>query len=155
VRLGRLGVGFPTTMVRAENLSERAILDGVKAGHVWIDLTGKPGRSFDLVARAAGRAGTLGDDYTLAAGQPLDISVRVGGSTGAALVGLVDGKPVQSLSIDKLTGDAVAPLHWTSDGQRHWIRFEVRQDDNRILITNPVYINYEATKSKMPAVTHP
>lgn len=155
VRLGRLGVGFPTTMVRAENLSERAILDGVKAGHVWIDLTGKPGRSFDLVARGAGRAGTLGDDYTLAAGQPLDISVCVGGSTGAALVGLVDGKPVQSLSIDKLTGDAAAPLHWTSDGQRHWIRFEVRQGDDRILVTNPVYINYEATASKMPAVTHP
>ncbi len=140
-QLGRLGVGFPTTVVRAENLSERAILDGIAAGHVWLDLTGKPGRSFDLVARGAGVEGTLGDNFALAKGQAFMMDVAVGGSQGANLVALVDGKPNPALSVNGLSNSQVS-LSWISDGGHHWIRFEVREGGRRVLITNPVYVNY-------------
>ena len=140
-QLGRLGVGFPTTVVRADDLSERAILDAIKAGHVWIDLTGKPGRSFDLSARAAGAEGTLGDNFALRAGQPLQMTIKAGGSRGASLVGLVDGKSSAALSLSEIP-DGQAQLSWTSDGGRHWIRFEVREGGKRVLITNPVYVNF-------------
>lgn len=140
-QLGRLGVGFPTTVVHADNLSERAILDGIAAGHVWLDLTGKPGRSFDLVARGASVEGTLGDNFALAKGQSLIMDVAVGGSQGANLVALVDGKPDPALSVNDLTNSQVS-LSWISDGGHHWIRFEVREGGRRVLITNPVYVNY-------------
>jgi hypothetical protein len=140
-QLGRLGVGFPTTVVRADALSERAILDSIKAGHVWIDLTGKPGRGFDLTARTASTEGTLGDNFALPAGQTLQMTIEAPGSKGATLVGLLDGKPSASLSLDKIP-EGQAPLSWTSDGGRHWIRFEVREGSKRVLLTNPVYMNF-------------
>lgn len=141
VDLGRLGVGFPTTVVKADALSERAILDGLKAGHVWIDLTGKPGHSFDLVARAGKRSGTLGDSFALGKGQVLELTIKVGGSSGA-LKAYVDGKPNEALSVEKVSGDAT-PLRWTGDGGRHWIRFEVVEGGKRAVLTNPVYINFD------------
>jgi hypothetical protein len=144
-QLGRLGVGFPTTVVRADALSERAVLDGIKAGHVWLDLTGKPGRSFDLTVSASGVEATVGDNLKLAPGQTMALAVSVGGSDGASLVGLLDGKPSPSLSADRLPGlIAQVPLSWTSDGARHWIRFEVREAGKRVLITNPVYVNFDS-----------
>jgi predicted metal-dependent phosphoesterase TrpH len=144
-QLGRLGVGFPATVVRADALSERAVLDGIKAGHVWLDLTGKPGRSFDLAVGASGVQATVGDNLLLAPGQTMALAVSVGGSDGASLVGLLDGKPSPSLSADKLSGSiAQVPLSWTSDGARHWIRFEVREAGKRVLITNPVYVNFDS-----------
>jgi len=143
-QLGRLGVGFPTTAVRADELSERAILDGIKGGHVWIDMSGEPGRSFDISVRAPGAEGTLGDNFTLGAGQVMTLAISVGGSDGASLVGLLDGEPVPALSIDRLSSSAdQAPLSWTSDGARHWIRFEVHEAGKPILITNPVYVNFD------------
>ncbi len=141
VQLGRLGVGFPTTVVRADVLSERAILDAIEAGHVWLDLSGKPGRSFDLVANGDA---TIGDDLALAAGQKLAMTVKVGGSAGGKLVGLVDGKPDPSLTVAITDAQAEIPLSWTSDGQRHWIRFEVMQGAGRAIVTNPVYVNFAA-----------
>ncbi|MBB5713094.1 CehA/McbA family metallohydrolase [Sphingomonas xinjiangensis] len=147
MQLGRLGVGFPTTVVLADALSERAILDGIKKGHVWLDLTGKPGRSFDVTVRAPGAAGTIGDNLSLPAGQTLTIEVSVGGSSGGSLVGLLDGKPVPALSFDHLpSATSKVPLTWSSDGARHWIRFEVREGGKRILITNPVFLNFNSDR---------
>nr|WP_314468824.1 CehA/McbA family metallohydrolase [uncultured Novosphingobium sp.] len=143
VDLGRLGVGFPTTLVRAPELSERAILDAVKAGHVMIDMTGKPGLGFDLSARGGARAGTVGDAFALPAGQTLELALTITGAKGRKLVGLVDGQPVAELSAESLTEARQAlPLKWTSDGQRHWIRFELRDGAQRLFMTNPVYVNY-------------
>ncbi|MGF7149549.1 putative metal-dependent phosphoesterase TrpH [Sphingomonas zeicaulis] len=143
MQLGRLGVGFPTTVVYAINLSERAVLDGVKAGHVWIDMTGKPGRAIDLKASAGGAQAMMGDAIAVPAGQRLSLTVTVAGSAGGKLVGLLDGKPAPALSVDKIDGArADLPLDWTSDGQRHWIRFEVRDGNKRAMMTNPVYVNF-------------
>ncbi|WP_213980482.1 CehA/McbA family metallohydrolase [Sphingomonas sp. dw_22] len=143
IQLGRLAVGFPTTMVYAPNLSERAILDGVQAGHVWVDLTGAPGHGFDLVAHAGAKIGMIGDNLALAKGQKVALDLRLRGSKGAALVGFIDGKPAPELGIERIADDdSAASLTWTGDGSAHWIRFEVREGAKRILFTNPVYLNF-------------
>jgi hypothetical protein len=143
VQLGRLGIGFPTTLVYAPNLSERAILDAVKAGHVWVDMTGEMGHGIDLRAKSGAQTGIIGDNFTVAAGQKLSLAVHVDGSEGASLIGIVDGKPVPALSTDKIgSGAADLSFDWNGDGARHWIRFEVRQDRTRVLFTNPVYVNF-------------
>ncbi|WP_303760494.1 CehA/McbA family metallohydrolase [Sphingobium yanoikuyae] len=143
VELGRLGVGFPTTLVHADTLSERAILDAVKAGHVMIDMTGKPGLSLDLTVRADGRQGLIGDNFALPAGKRVVMDFAIGGATGRKLVGFVDGVPSDALSIEHIEGaQQHAVLQWPSDGQRHWIRFELRDGTSRLLMTNPIYVNY-------------
>jgi len=143
VRLGRYGVGFPTTLVYAPNLSERAILDAVKAGHVWLDFTAGIGHSFDLQARTATAAGIIGDNFALPAGGTLKLDLAIGGSAGAALVGLVDGKPVDALSRGRLgSNDEAVHLEWQGDGGRHWIRFEVREGAKPLMFANPVFINF-------------
>jgi len=144
VQLGRLGLGFPTTLVYAPDLSERSILDAVKAGHVWIDMTGAMGHSIDVTARSGGQSGMVGDNFKVPAGEKLALSLQLGGIGGASLVGLVDGKPEPSLSIDAIDGDtAQKSFDWTGDGNRHWIRFEVHKGKERLLMTNPVFVNFE------------
>lgn len=143
VEMGRLGVGLPITMVLADQLSERAILDAVKAGHVMIDLTGKMDLGLDLTARSAERSGHVGDNFIVAKGRNLDIEMTITGAKGQKLVGFLDGKPMPAFSVDELT-DAQQKLsfRWPSDGGRHWIRFELQSGKQRLFLTNPVYINF-------------
>lgn len=143
VELGRLGVGFPTTLVYADMLSERAILDAVKAGHVMIDMSGGLGRGLDLKARSGGQTGTMGDAFTLAAGQVLALDLHLTGNKGVSLVGVVDGKPDPALSAEAIDRDvADLAFTWKGDGGRHWIRFELRKGKERLMMTNPVYVNF-------------
>lgn len=143
VRLGRLGVGFPTTVVYAANLSERAVLDGVRAGHVWIDTSGELGHGIDVRARSGDLAGMIGDNFRLAAGQTLDITLHLSGINGQVLHAVVDGQDNAVLSEAIIAGDnADVTRRWPSDGGRHWIRFEVREDKRLTIFTNPIYINF-------------
>jgi hypothetical protein len=45
-------VGIPTTVVFAQDLSVPAILDGIRSGHVFIDLTGSHNRMLEMTATA-------------------------------------------------------------------------------------------------------
>lgn len=140
--LGRLGVGYPTTLVYAPNLSERAILDAVQAGHVAIDLSGKPGLFLDLVARSGDRRAMMGDALPLPARAALAIDVVTEGAAGMDLIGFLDGIERPDLSHPGLdAGRRTTPLHWLSDGARHWIRFELRSGKTRQFLTNPLYVN--------------
>ena len=143
VRLGRLGIGFPTTVVYAAELSERAILDAVRAGHVWVDTSGELGHGFELRAQGGGRTGMVGDDFELPPGTALTLDLHLTGTKGYSLKGLIDGQADASLSLPSLTADdARTGFRWTSDGKRHWIRFEVLDGQKRVLFSNPVYVNF-------------
>lgn len=147
VRLGRLGIGFPTTIVYATDLSEHAILDGVRAGHVWVDMSGELGHEFSLEARSGAQAGIVGDDFMLARGATLTMTLHLGGLQGYAVKGFVDGQSDAALSQSQVAGnDARRSFQWTSDGKRHWIRFEVLDCQKRVLFSNPVYINFSSMK---------
>ena len=62
--LGAYELGTPTTWVHAENLSERAILDGIGAGHVFVS-QGPKGPRLELTARAGERTAMMGDMLTI------------------------------------------------------------------------------------------
>ena len=43
-----------------------------------------------------------------------------------------------------LLGSGDRTFDWKSDGQRHWLRAEVRNAANDlILVSNPIYINWQ------------
>jgi hypothetical protein len=54
-------VGSPTTVVYAAELSTPAILAGVRAGHVFIDLAGTRDRLLEVTARAGDQVAHMGD----------------------------------------------------------------------------------------------
>lgn len=143
VDIGRLGVGYPTTLVHAENLSERAVLDAVRRGHVMIDMSDHPGLNVRLEAEGGGRKGIVGDGFAVPAGAMLDLRLEIAGAAGRDLIGYVDGVADAALSRRKLgDGRQAVALRWASDGKRHWLRFEVRGGKTLLLMTNPVYVNW-------------
>ncbi len=130
-------VGHPTTAVYAASLSENAILDGIKAGHVFIDVEGATDRTLEFSAKAGSQTAAMGDALQVPAGQTVQFSIRMLHLTGAHPE-IVHDSPEQLLTNEEMTGFA-----YKSDGKRHWFRVNVRSADGRLLIVgNPIYLNF-------------
>jgi hypothetical protein len=142
VAMGRLGVGYPTTVVYAPELSERAILAGVRAGHVFIDAGGARERVLELNATAGEAAAMMGDALPAPAGTDVRFSVHVQGAAGGRVVVVEDGKPITPLADPVLkTDDETQAFALKSDGLRHYVSIDVTVDGRVALIGNPVYMN--------------
>ena len=137
-------VGSPTTVVYAADLSTPAILDGIRAGHVFIDLAGTRDRVIEVSARAGSRTAQSGDSLDAARNDQVRFEAHVSGAAGGRMRWMEDGHEVAShSSVDIDTADKTIPLLWTSDGHRHWLRVEVAGPDGKLwLIGNPIFINW-------------
>ncbi|MBT9332700.1 CehA/McbA family metallohydrolase [Paracidobacterium acidisoli] len=138
-------IGFPTTVVEARELSVAAILDGIRHGRVFIDLTGSRDKRIDIDAEAGAAHARMGEDLVLKNGEAVHLSVHVAACAHDALHLFVDGKETAALpaiSIDQ--PDQTLSATWTAAGSgRHWIRAEVHDSSGRLLLfSNPVYINF-------------
>lgn len=142
--MGKEGrIGTPATVVRATELSQLAILDGIRAGHVFVDVSGSSDRLLELEADSGGAHAMMGDALAAPAGTPVQLSVHVAHAAGATMVLLLDGKDTGMLTKAHVdSDDVVRQLHWISDGKPHWLRAEVRDAAGRLLLLgNPIYIN--------------
>jgi hypothetical protein len=138
-------IGSPTTVVYAEELSATAILDGIRAGHVFIDVAGTRDRTMELTASAKSGAAHAGDPLEAAKGETVHLSLHVTNAAGGRVRWIVDGKEMDG-SGDAAIASAAQdlPLEWSSDGGRHWIRAEVTDAQGKLwLVDNPVYINWD------------
>jgi hypothetical protein len=135
-------VGFPTTVVHAAELSQPAILAAIRAGHVFVDLTGSRDRRLEVTATSGGKTAEMGDAIAAPAGQPLTITIRVANAAGGSL-SLVGNGPKPKLANATLTGaDETRSFTVAGDGRRHWLRVDVRGPDSRLwLLGNPIYLN--------------
>jgi hypothetical protein len=135
-------IGRPTTVVEAAGLSETAVLAGIAAGRVFIDLDGPRPRTLDLEAKAGDRSAKMGGVLTVRAGETMSFFVLVHGVAAGALQVIEDGQPVAGPSDATLAGDdVVRPFSLTADGKRHWVRINVRDPKGRLmLIGNPIYL---------------
>jgi hypothetical protein len=137
-------VGYPTTAIFAENLSQRAILDGIRAGRVFIDIDGVAGRTLELTARCGAAAAVMGQGLAAPAGAKVAFTLHVTGCAGAQVDMVMDGSHGAALAGAACDGDdAVLTFALTSDGARHWIRADVRSEDGErtLMIGNPIYLN--------------
>ena len=133
----RSAVGHPTTVVYAASLSDRAILDGVRAGHVFVDLEGSRDRGIEFSATAGTATATMGDNLKAPDGQMIHFHLRMLNLQGA-YPEIVPDEPKALLFNEEMTG-----FDYRSDGKRHWFRVNVRANDGRLLILgNPIYINF-------------
>jgi hypothetical protein len=136
-------VGTPTTVVHASELSMPAIIDGIRAGHVFIDVQGSRDRLLDLTATAGAQSAQMGDAIHAAAGQKLRFTVTAEAPAGALAQIILDGKPWQPGVDLSVHGKWAQSFDWPSDGRRHWLRANVRAADGSLLLVgNPIYINY-------------
>ena len=131
-------VGMPATVVYAKELSEPAILEGIRAGHVFVKTLGPTGPNISFRAESDGQQAIMGDSLVAPRGQQIHFNVEVSGANGATIEVIADGRPAPKFGV-------VAPLGVSleSDGQRHWYRVNVRSADGKLLaLTNPIYVNF-------------
>ena len=136
-------VGRPTTVVQANALSTPDILDGVRAGHVFVDVEGTANRSLAVTAHQGSNQAAMGDTLIAPVASNVTFEVRATHSKGGRFVAVLDGKPMPMLNHGQLpSDDASTRFDWTSDGKPHWLRIEVHGADNSpLLYGNPVYLN--------------
>lgn len=137
-------VGSPTTVVYAAELSTPAILAGIRAGHVFIDLAGTRNRFLEVTARARDQVVHMGDLLDARRGEAVDFDLHVA-APGGRVRWLEDGQDVPlTTGADVSSPDQTFPLSWVSDGQSHWFRAEVVGPDGKLwLLGNPVYVNWD------------
>jgi hypothetical protein len=142
-------IGSPTTVVYATELSTPAILAGIRAGHVFIDLAGTRDRLLEVTARAGDRIVHAGDLLAAPAGQTVEFDMRVTAAAGGTVRWLEDGQEVAlKTGAAVSSADQSFPLAWVSDGRRHWFRAEVMGANGKIwLLGNPVYVNWEISNT--------
>jgi hypothetical protein len=81
-------IGTPTTWVRAEALSESAILAGIRAGHVFVSQDPR-GPRLELTARAADRSAVMGDALCVPPGERVSFCCAVSGVDEGRLLRVV------------------------------------------------------------------
>lgn len=134
-------VGRPATVVYARDLSQAAILDGVRSGRVFIDLAGQPGPSVDLAAATGGVTASMGGTLRVTGDETVQLTISVSGVPGGR-VELVRGgsasAPPETLPIPDGLGVITTELQLTPAVK--WIRASIRNVEGEIiLISNPIY----------------
>jgi len=140
-------VGNPTTVVYAADLSTPAILAGIRAGHVFIDLTGSHNRMLTMDATASGKTAEMGDLLDAPKGTTVTFDLHVTGAEKGNAALLEDGQPLDGLkAAGSMDGAETFRATWTADGQRHWFRPQVSGPDGKLwLLGNPVYVDLSAS----------
>jgi hypothetical protein len=131
-------------VVFAQNLSERAILDAIRAGRVFIDVEGTTDRLLDLTAMAGDQKAGMGETIVAADGDLIRFHARLENLPGGRIEVIEDGQ-VLAEAADVVPGatDAALGFPWTSNGARHWLRLNARDAEGRlVLIGNPIYVNF-------------
>jgi hypothetical protein len=137
-------IGYPTTVVWAKSLSTGAILDGILAGRVFIDVTGSPDRLLELTATSGAQHAAMGDVLRLGGGDSAVFQIRVHDVVGANIEVVQDGRTIRPLpSSQVMQPDQLFSFEWTSDPGRHWFRVNARDPDGKLwLVGNPIYVNF-------------
>lgn len=138
-------IAHPTTVIHAANLSENAILDAIRAGHVFVDAQGTKDRLIEFSAKAAATTAEMGDNLQSPAGQQIRFTLRMAALVGSHPEIIVDGEPTALLSGSPVAqNDETRTFDYRSDGKRHWVRVNMRSENGALLIVgNPIYLNFQ------------
>ena len=140
----RSAVGFPTTVVYAKELSERAILDAIRAGHVFVDVEGTSTRGIEFSAQAGGKTVMMGGAVSTAPATAVHFVLTMKNLEGAHAEVICDGEPTSLLDSSAVKANPeTREFDYKADGKRHWVRVNVRSADGKLLVLgNPVYLNF-------------
>jgi hypothetical protein len=135
-------VGWPTTVVEADELSVPAILNGISAGRSCIDLTASHDKLVDFDAQAGGASVSMGGTLRVAAGASIRVHIHTTAVKGSLVHLLFDGvESTAAMPVDSDNSTVSTTL--TASTGRHWLRVEVRDHTRTLqLVSSPIYINF-------------
>lgn len=130
-------IGAPTTVVFARELSEAALLEGIRSGRVYVRTRGPEGPTLDLTASAGGHETPMGGTLRLASVEaPIRLDIRVGRASGQRLEIVRNG--VIEATLDVPSGDTVLS-HTLTLGVGGWVHVRLRDAAGLTALGNPVY----------------
>lgn len=137
-------IGHPTTVIHAANLSENAILDAIRAGHVFVDAQGSKDRAIEFTATTPTSTAAMGDEISSPAGQQIHFTLKMTALADSHPEIILDGQPTTLLvRTPAKQSNETRTFDYQSDGRRHWLRVDVRSEDGTLLIVgNPIYLNF-------------
>jgi hypothetical protein len=137
-------IGWPTTAVEAGELSVPAILNGIRAGRTFVDLTASRDKQVDFEAESGSAHARMGETLHAAVGAPIRVRIHTNACAGSAVHLLLDGE--EAAAAPPMTVDsASAPVEATLNvgAGRHWLRVEIRDGKGSLQLTSsPLYINF-------------
>lgn len=129
-------VGRPTTVIRAEGLSSEALLAGLRAGRVFIDLEGARDRMLDLSASVDGASAVMGGVLKAKPGRTISFIATIAGADRAGLELIQDGVRIHP------PVSAKGQFEIRMGRRQTWVRANVRDAGGRLLlIGNPIYLS--------------
>ncbi|MEO8481198.1 MAG: CehA/McbA family metallohydrolase [Acidobacteriota bacterium] len=130
-------IGSPATVVYARDLSESALLDGIRAGRVYVRTRGPEGPALELAGAMGETLVPMGGIVNVAKkGTPVRLIVRAAGAAGQRAEIVRNGEVVATLTV--ATADQkVSHLLTMTPGQ--WVHVRLRDAAGITAFTNPVY----------------
>ena len=137
-------IGWPTTVVEADELSVPAILKGIRAGRTFVDLTASHDKEVDIEADSGAAHARMGETLFISGPSTVHVMVHTAGCTGSVVHLLLDGEEAGGathLPVSSANGSTEFTI--TAGTDRHWLRAEVRNGSGRLqLVSSPLYINF-------------
>jgi hypothetical protein len=137
-------IGKPLTVVGAANLSQAAILAGLRNGHVFIDVEGTSERFMAMRAASAECTAEMGG-VLACTGTQVSVTVDVTGVASPRVEFYWDGEKAQPYATrpDAEGRESALARYPMIAPSRHWVRADVRDGEGRLaLIGNPIFINW-------------
>jgi hypothetical protein len=137
-------IGWPTTVIEADELSVAAILSGIRSGRTFVDLTASRDKTVDFSAASGGASARMGETLQVAENAKIQVNIHavaVPGSTAHLYVDGVESSATPTMHLEGADADVTTTL--TAAPGRHWLRVVVRDDAEKDqLISSPLYINF-------------
>lgn len=149
---GQSPVGVPATVVYAAELSQTAILEGLRRGRVFVDLGAPAGASVDLTVASGKAQAGMGETLRIRSGAPLRLAASVSGLPEGTVefVAGGGGKPVARTPVP-VRGLAEVTMELPQTPGLKWVRADVRGSDGKLkLIGNPIYLEGRNPEGRRP-----
>ena len=145
---GTSAIAHPTTVVYSTELSQQAILNAIRQGHVFIDIEGTKERIIDFNAQTPQSNATMGDILAATTNTAIQFTLHMQHLESTHPEIIEDGIPTTLLPNTPTTQpDQTSTFTFTSDGKPHWLRVNIRSVEGKLLlVTNPIYINFQPAK---------
>jgi hypothetical protein len=127
-------VGTPATVVFAAELSERAIVDGLKSGRVYIRTRGPDGPQLDFSADSGGRRYEMGQ--VISGAGRITLSANLTNAAGQQVVWIRNGRTAGVASVPAAGQLTLA----TTAAPGDWFTIVVRDGEEPTVFANAIYI---------------
>jgi hypothetical protein len=137
-------IGWPTTVVEADELSESAILKAIQAGRTFVDSTASHDKIVDFEVDAGSRSVSMGGTLHNSQAEPIHVRVHTIAAKGSLVHFILDGEEssiIAAMPVD--SPDAITAVTFSAGPGHHWLRIEARDNKGTLQLTSsPIYINF-------------